>query len=118
MLLSDLNKSLLHISGLSVSHGSSLVGDSDQGTVGVNIGVAAGHHVPVSVLLLRHVGLLVIVSNLSQDMFKSDTLLLHCCYLVVEVVLRIVIEHLTICTRSDLCDLLSSSIAKSYNLLR
>jgi len=101
LLLSDLNKSLLHISGLSVSHGSSLVGDSDQGTVGVNIGVAAGHHVPVSVLLLRHVGLLVIVSNL-----------------VVEVVLRIVIEHLTICTRPDLCDLLSSSIAKSYNLLR
>ena len=39
-------------------------------------------------------------------------------HLVVESVLGVLIKHLAICARSDLCDLLRSSIAKPDNSLR
>ena len=45
-------------------HGSGLVVDSDQSTVGVNIAVAAGQLVSISGLLLGDVSLLSFVSNL------------------------------------------------------
>ena len=48
-----LSKSLLLVSGGGESHGSSFIVDSDQSSSGVNIGVAAGHMVSISGLILK-----------------------------------------------------------------
>ena len=66
-LLPDLNEALLLVStDHVVAHGSGFVVDSDEGTVGVNVAVAAGHLVSVPVLLMVDVRLLNFIGNLGN----------------------------------------------------
>jgi len=93
---SDLNKVRSDLPGLGVAHDTSCVGNHNQVTQRVNILVAAGHLVAVTVLVHGHVGLLVIVGHL-----------------VVEAVLWILVECLAISSGSDLSNLVGGRIAEA-----
>jgi hypothetical protein len=63
-LAADGDSAFLFVHSLCVSHGASLVVDSDQGSSGINIGVGTGNIIAVTGLVVGDVGLLIIISNL------------------------------------------------------
>jgi len=85
---SDLDESLPDFPGFRVSHGSCSVGYDDEGSKRVNILIAAGHLISISVFVVCNVCLLFIVCNL-----------------VAEAVLRVVIKGLLKSPRLDLVDI-------------
>jgi len=95
-----LNKVWFDLTLFSVTHGSGLVCHDDKGSKRINITVASGDSIAISCLVLTHVCLFGLVSNLE-----------------IKIVLRILVKHLPICSCSDFCDFLRACIAKSFNLL-
>ena len=60
----DFDESILNVAFFGVPFGSSLVGHSDQSTVGIDVRVLASHLVTVTVFVVCKVGLFVIIGNL------------------------------------------------------
>ena len=60
----DFDEPVLNVTFFGVPLRSSLVGNSDQSTVGINVGVLASHLVTVTVFVVSKVGLFVIIGNL------------------------------------------------------